>query len=144
MLGYNRTITITNINVLLNIGPRAGEGREKKRGKRKTAFPTILTIIVVLNLFCFFFWLKGIERNFKSCCGGQKKEKKMERGKNQAAKQALRAENLFSLNRACQARNSFNMARSRKFNQVLQANSKVRLKKINFWHGLKYEINKNW
>ena len=75
---------------------------------------------------------------------GGRRKKKMERGKNQAAKQALRAENLFSLNRACQARNSFNMARSRKLNQVLQANSKVRLKKINFWHDLKYEINKNW
>ena len=77
MLGYNRTIRITNINVLLNIGPGAGEGREKKEVKKKTPFPTILTIIVLLNLFCLlFFLLKGIERNFKSCCGGQKKEKK--------------------------------------------------------------------
>ena len=32
MLGYNRTITPTNIKVLLNIAPGAGEGR-KKRGK---------------------------------------------------------------------------------------------------------------
>ena len=32
VLGYNRTITPTNIKVLLNIGPGAGEGR-KKRGK---------------------------------------------------------------------------------------------------------------
>ena len=75
--------------------------------------------------------------------GGRRKKKNGKR-KNQAAKKALRAENLFSLNRACQARNPFNMSRSRKFNQVLQANSNARLKKINFWHGLKYEINKNW
>jgi len=33
MLGYNRTITHTNINVLINIGPGAGGGR-KKRGKK--------------------------------------------------------------------------------------------------------------
>lgn len=110
-----------------------GRGRKgKKRGKKNTLpnnFDDNCTPEFVLFIV---FLLKGIERNFKSCCGGQKKEKKMERGKNQAAKQALRAENLFSLNRACQARNPFNMSRSRKFNQVLQANSKVRLKKINF------------
>ena len=39
MLGYNRTITCTNINVLLNIGPGARGGR-KKRGKKAT-FPTL-------------------------------------------------------------------------------------------------------
>ena len=33
MLGYNRTITRTNINVLINIGPGAGGGR-KRRGKK--------------------------------------------------------------------------------------------------------------
>ena len=33
MLGYNRTITCTNINVLLNIGPGARGGRKKKRLK---------------------------------------------------------------------------------------------------------------
>ena len=33
MLGYNRTITRTNINVLINIGPGAGEGR-KRRGEK--------------------------------------------------------------------------------------------------------------
>ena len=32
MLGYNRTITQTNINVLINIGPGAGGGRTR-RGK---------------------------------------------------------------------------------------------------------------
>ena len=32
MLGYNRTIMPTNINVLLNIGPEAGE-EGKKKGK---------------------------------------------------------------------------------------------------------------
>jgi len=33
MLGYNRTIPRTNINVLINIGPGAGGGR-KRRGKK--------------------------------------------------------------------------------------------------------------
>ena len=33
MLGNNRTITRTNINVLINIGPGAGGGR-KRRGKK--------------------------------------------------------------------------------------------------------------
>ena len=33
MLGYNRTITRTNINVLINIGPGAGGGR-KRTGKK--------------------------------------------------------------------------------------------------------------
>ena len=33
MLGYNRTITHTNINVLINIGPGAGGGR-KRTGKK--------------------------------------------------------------------------------------------------------------
>ena len=33
MLGYNRTITRTNINVLINIGPGAGGGR-KSRSKK--------------------------------------------------------------------------------------------------------------
>ena len=33
MLGYNRTITRTNINVLINIGPGAGGGR-KRSGKK--------------------------------------------------------------------------------------------------------------
>ena len=133
MLGYNRTIRITKNNVLLNIGPGAGEGREKKEVKKKNTLPNNFDDNCTPEfVLLIVFLLKGIERTFKSCCGGQKKEKKMERGKNQAAKQALRAENLFSLNRACQARNPFNMSRSRKFNQVLQANSKVRLKKINF------------
>ena len=33
VLGYNRTITRKNINVLINIGPGAGKGR-KRRGKK--------------------------------------------------------------------------------------------------------------
>ena len=33
MLGYNRTIVRTNINVLINIGPGVGGGR-KRRGKK--------------------------------------------------------------------------------------------------------------
>ena len=91
MLGYNRTITITNINVLLNIGPRAGEGKEKKQVK-KNSLPNNFDDNCSPEFVLFIvFLLKGIERNFKSCCGGQKKQKKMERGKNQAAKQALRA-----------------------------------------------------
>ena len=44
MLGYNRTVTCTSINVLLNIGPGA-KGGIKKRGKKAT-FPTLLTMIV--------------------------------------------------------------------------------------------------
>ena len=45
MLGYNRTITRTNISVLLNIGQGAGGGRKKKEVKKAT-FPTLLTMIV--------------------------------------------------------------------------------------------------
>ena len=76
MLGYNRTITITKNNVLLNIGPGAGEGREKKEVKKNSLpnnFDDNCTPEFVLLIV---FLLKGIERNFKSCCGGQKKEKK--------------------------------------------------------------------
>ena len=40
MLGCNRIITRTNINILLNIGPGAGGGR-KKRG-RKSNLPNTL------------------------------------------------------------------------------------------------------
>ena len=43
MLGYNRTIMRTNINVLINIGPGAGEGKEEVK---KATFPTLLTVIV--------------------------------------------------------------------------------------------------
>ena len=48
MLGYNRTITRTNINVLINIRPGAGGGR-KRRGK-KGNFPNTLTMIVVAGI----------------------------------------------------------------------------------------------
>ena len=48
MLGYNRTITHTNINVLINIGPGAGGGR-KRRGK-KGNLPNTLTMIVVAGI----------------------------------------------------------------------------------------------
>ena len=44
MLGYNGTITCTNINFFLNIGPGAGEGKKKRR--KKVAYPTLLTMIV--------------------------------------------------------------------------------------------------
>ena len=46
MLGYNRTIARTNINVLINIGPGAGGGR--KGEVKKATFPTLLTMIVAL------------------------------------------------------------------------------------------------
>ena len=39
MLGYNRTITNKNMNVLINIGPGAG-GARKRRGK-KSILPNI-------------------------------------------------------------------------------------------------------
>ena len=39
MLGYNRTITRTNINVFINIGPGAGGGR--KRSGKKRNLPNI-------------------------------------------------------------------------------------------------------
>ena len=45
MLRYNRKITRTNINVLLNVGQGAGGGR--KKGGKKATFPTLLTMIVV-------------------------------------------------------------------------------------------------
>ena len=48
MLGYNRTITRTNINVLINIRPGAGGGR-KRRGK-KGNLPNTLTMIVVAGI----------------------------------------------------------------------------------------------
>ena len=44
MLGYNRTITRTNINVLINIGP--GAGQEGKEEVKKVTFPTLLTMIL--------------------------------------------------------------------------------------------------
>ena len=47
MLEYDRTITRTNSNVLLNIGPGAEEGRKKE--VNKGAFPTLLTMIVVFS-----------------------------------------------------------------------------------------------
>ena len=45
MLGCNRTITHTIINVLLNIGPGARE--EGKKEVEKATFPALLTMIVV-------------------------------------------------------------------------------------------------
>ena len=89
MLGYNRTITITKNNVSLNIGPGAGEGREKKEVKKNSlpnnfddnCSPEFVLLIV--------FLLKGIERNFKSCCGGQKKEKKNGKRKKSSGKTSI-------------------------------------------------------
>ena len=39
MLGYNRTIRRTNINVLLNTGPGTGGRRKKKEVKKKNNLP---------------------------------------------------------------------------------------------------------
>ena len=44
MLGYNRTIARTNINVLITIGQ--GRGEEEKGEVKKATFPTLLTMIV--------------------------------------------------------------------------------------------------
>ena len=44
MLGYNRIIKRTNINVLLNIGPGAGGGIKKEI--KKATFPTLFAMIV--------------------------------------------------------------------------------------------------
>ena len=72
--------------------------------------------------------------------GRQMKKKKKKKKNNYQKRQKKHCvPRNFSLNRPCQARIPFNMTRSRKFAQVLQANSNVRLKKKNFWHGLKYE-----
>ena len=62
MLGYNRTITPTNIYILPNIGPEA-EGETKKEVKTAT-FPTLLTMIVVSGCFtgsCFKDFFLGFE-----------------------------------------------------------------------------------
>ena len=90
MLGYNRTITITNINVLLNIGPGAGEGR-KNRGKKKNSLPNNFDDNCSPEFVPFIVFFLGliakihIERNFKSCWGRRgeegrrKKEEKIKR-----------------------------------------------------------------
>ena len=54
MLGYNRTITRTNINVLINIGPGAGGGR-KRRGK-KGNLPNTFDDDCSLNFFFLLFF----------------------------------------------------------------------------------------
>ena len=62
MLGYNRTIMPTNINVLLNIGPEAGE-EGKKKGKNSNlpnTFDDDCSIRLFYRLlpqgFCSRFW----------------------------------------------------------------------------------------
>ena len=70
MLGYNRTIARTNINVLINIGPGAGGGR-KRRGKKGNLpntfdddcgsfkngreYFTYLSLLLLLLLVCIVF-----------------------------------------------------------------------------------------
>ena len=51
MLEYDRIITRTNINVLLNIGPGGGCRKEKKRGKKKT-FLTLPVITLDVTTSC--------------------------------------------------------------------------------------------
>ena len=62
MLGYNRTIMPTNVNVLLNIGPEAGE-EGKKKGKNSNLPNTFdhdcsirLFYRLLLQGFCSRFW----------------------------------------------------------------------------------------
>ena len=50
MLGYDRTITRTNINVLLNIGPWTGYRKEKKR--LKDTFLTLPVITLGVTTSC--------------------------------------------------------------------------------------------
>ena len=54
MLGYNRTITRTNINVLINIGPGAGGGR--KRRDKKGNLPNTFDVF-----WRRFYWQKVVE-----------------------------------------------------------------------------------
>ena len=48
MLGYNKTITRTNINVLINIGPGAGGGRKRtgKKGNLPNTFDDDCSFVV--------------------------------------------------------------------------------------------------
>ena len=64
MLGYNRIITRTNVNVLINIGPGAGGGR-KSRGKKSNPPNTFdddcrLVIFVIVSIVPIFS--KGYSR----------------------------------------------------------------------------------
>ena len=56
MLGYNRTITCTNINVLLNIGPGARGGRKKRVKKQPSQHLTMIVASsagITVRLSCF-------------------------------------------------------------------------------------------
>ena len=52
MLEYDRIITRTNINVLLNIGPGGGCRKEKKEVKKKKTFLTLPVITLDVTTSC--------------------------------------------------------------------------------------------
>ena len=60
MLGYKRTITRTNINVLINIGPGAGGGRKSggQKGNLPNTFDDDCNIPLPERLLVFPFQLK--------------------------------------------------------------------------------------
>ena len=70
MLGYNRTITRTNINVLINIGPGAGGGR-KRRGK-KGNLPNTFNDVVYQDLKHDVQFVRDTERSFDELLGRNK------------------------------------------------------------------------
>ena len=49
MLDYDRTITRTNINVLLNIGPWAGYRKERKEVKKTFQTLPVITLGVITS-----------------------------------------------------------------------------------------------
>ena len=64
MLGYNRTITRTNINVLINTGPGAGEGR-KRRGKKGNLPNTFDDDCSFIDAFLSFFGILTGQKGFR-------------------------------------------------------------------------------
>ena len=75
MLGYNRTIMPTNINVLLNIGPEAGE-EGKKKGKNSNLPNTFdddcsIRLFYRLLLQGFFLGFEVPRELAKFLCQGQ-------------------------------------------------------------------------
>ena len=75
MLGYNRTITCTNIGVLLNIGPGAGGEREKSSSLPNTFDDDCTTymmytvrVVNYFNLLIFFDNLVQSQQSPHPCC----------------------------------------------------------------------------